>query len=175
MLSLNGFKQSLSWLVLVSTVSLSSHAIALPAAMASVTIPTVVARNDTVVATIRRLEKSKQRWIEINVSSQRLIAWEGKTPVYAILISTGKAATPTKLGVFAIQTRDRYARMRGADYDIADVPYTMYYSGNYAIHGAYWHHRFGTPVSHGCVNLAVDHAGWLFKWARVGTPVVVRR
>lgn len=172
MLLLRGFKQSLGLLVLIGAVGLVPlPAIARSPAMAT----TVVARNDTIGTTIRRLEQSKQRWIEIKLSSQRLIAWEGKTPVYAILISTGKASTPTQPGVFTIQTRDRYARMRGDDYDIGDVPYTMYYSGSYAIHGAYWHRRFGTPVSHGCVNLAVDHARWLFNWARIGTSVVVRR
>lgn len=120
------------------------------------------------------LKQSNDRWIEIDLSSQRLIAWEGKTPVYAVIVSTGKSATPTVTGVFAIQTRLRYARMQGDDYDVPDVPYTMYYYRGYAIHGAYWHNNFGTPVSHGCVNVAVNHAGWLYDWAKVGTPVVVR-
>ena len=122
---------------------------------------------------MQTLRQSPQRWIEIDLSSQRLIAWEGGTPVYAIVVSTGKGSTPTPTGSFTIQTKHRVARMQGADYDISDVPYTMYYSGNYAIHGAYWHRKFGTPVSHGCINVAVDHAGWLFDWAKVGTPVVV--
>lgn len=137
--------------------------------------PILIARNDRIAGTVRRLHQSKQRWIEIDLSRQRLVAKEGKTPVYAILISTGKAATPTRPGVFAIQTRDRSTRMRGPGYDVGNVPYTMYYSGNYAIHGAYWHRRFGTPVSHGCINLAVNHARWLFNWTRIGTPVVIRR
>lgn len=134
-----------------------------------------VSAHDTspLVAKMQSLRQSDQRWIEINLSSQRLIAWEGPTPVYAVIVSTGKSSTPTRTGTFAIQTKHRQARMQGADYDISDVPYTMYYSGNYAIHGAYWHHRFGTPVSHGCVNVAVNHANWLFDWATVGTPVVV--
>lgn len=129
----------------------------------------------SIVTKITELQQSDRRWIEINLSRQRLIAWEGGTPVYAVLVSTGKSYSPTRPGTFAVQTKHRYARMRGADYDVPDVPYTMYYSGNYAIHGAYWHHRFGTPVSHGCVNVAVDHARWLFNWATVGTPVVVRK
>ncbi len=121
------------------------------------------------------LKQSGRRWIEINLANQRLIAWEGGVPVYAVIISTGKESTPTPTGVFAIQTRHRSTRMQGADYDVPDVPYTMYYYGGYAIHGAYWHNRFGTPVSHGCINVAVDHARWLFYWAAVGTPVVVHR
>jgi lipoprotein-anchoring transpeptidase ErfK/SrfK len=65
--------------------------------------------------------------------------------------------------------------MKGAGYDIPNVPYAMYYEGNYGIHGAFWHRRFGTPVSHGCVNVAVNHARWLFDWASVGTAVVITR
>ncbi len=159
------FKQILSSLLLLSVVGFSS----------TQAIAHSTTSSNTIAATVSNLQRSKQRWIEINLSSQRLTAWEGRTPVYAILISTGKADTPTKTGVFAIQSRYRHARMRGADYDIADVPYTMYYYGSYAIHGAYWHRRFGTPVSHGCTNVAVDHARWLFNWSSIGTPVVVRR
>lgn len=121
------------------------------------------------------LKTSEKRWIEINLSTQRLIAWEGKKPVYAVMISTGKEATPTLRGVFSIYSQRRLDRMRGADYDVPDVPYAMYYDRGYAIHGAYWHNRFGTPVSHGCINVAVDHAQWLFNWASVGTPVVIHR
>lgn len=121
------------------------------------------------------LKQSQDRWLEVDLTRQRLIAWEGKTPVRAVIISSGKAATPTLTGVFEIQSKHRVARMQGDDYDIPDVPHTMYYSGGYAIHGAYWHKRFGTPVSHGCVNVAPDHAGWFFSWASLGTPVVVHR
>jgi lipoprotein-anchoring transpeptidase ErfK/SrfK len=128
-----------------------------------------------VTVALADLKQSGRRWIEVKLANQRLIAWEGGIPVYAVIISTGKGTTPTPTGVFAIQTRQRTARMQGADYDVPDVPYTMYYYGGYAIHGAYWHNRFGTPVSHGCINVAVNHARWLFNWAAVGTPVVVHR
>lgn len=135
--------------------------------------PPVLAKS-SLAATIETLQQSNQRWIEIKLSRQRLIAWEGNTPVYAVIISSGKASSPTPRGAFEIQSRQRVARMQGEDYDIPDVPYTLYYSGNYAIHGAYWHRQFGTPVSHGCINVAVDHARWLYNWSSVGTPVVVR-
>lgn len=123
---------------------------------------------------MQNLKKSNKRWLEVNVTTQRLIAWEGNKPVYAVIVSTGKYATPTPTGVFAIQSKIRSARMQGDDYDVPNVPYTMFYDGNYAIHGAYWHNRFGTPVSHGCVNVAPDKASWFYRWASVGTPVVVR-
>jgi lipoprotein-anchoring transpeptidase ErfK/SrfK len=132
-------------------------------------------KSPTIKQQIQTLQNSTQRWIQINLAQQRLIAWEGSKPVYAVTVSTGKKSTPTRTGVFQIQSKHKSARMRGQDYDIPDVPFTMYYSGNYAIHGAYWHRRFGTPVSHGCVNVAPNHAKWLFKWASIGTSVVVHR
>ncbi len=122
---------------------------------------------------LQALKTSKERWIEINLTTQRLIAWEGKKPVYAVIVSTGKADTPTLSGVFEIYNKRAKDHMRGDDYDISDVPYAMYYDRGYAIHGAYWHHRFGTPISHGCINVAVDHAEWLFKWAETGVPVII--
>ncbi len=124
---------------------------------------------------ISNLKQSQQRWIQVDLSSQRLTAWKGGTPVYAVTVSTGKKSTPTRTGVFRVQTKLRKTRMRGRNYNLPNVPYTMYYQGGYAIHGAYWHRRFGTPVSHGCVNVAPNHAKWLFKWASVGTPVIVQR
>ena len=117
---------------------------------------------------IQRLKRSGQRWIEINRRSQ------GNKQVYSVTVSTGKSTTPTPSGIFKIQTKHPTARMRGEDYNIADVPHVMYYSGNYAIHGAYWHRSFGIPISHGCTNVAPDHAAWLYQWASVGTTVVVR-
>ncbi len=128
---------------------------------------------DTLNQKMAILKKSEERWIEINLSKQRLIAWEGAKPVHAVVISTGKKSTPTIPGIFTIQRKRRIDRMKGEDYDIDDVPYAQYYSGGYAIHGAYWHKNFGTPVSHGCINLAVDHAKWLFNWSEVKTPVVI--
>lgn len=128
-----------------------------------------------VAAKMQELQQSDQRWIQIDLSKQRLVAWEGGKPVYAVVVSTGKRSTPTRTGTFAIKSKHRSARMRGADYDVPNVPYTMYYHGGYAIHGAYWHRRFGTPVSHGCINVAVNHSKWLFNWAAVGTPVVVHK
>ncbi|TAF07145.1 MAG: murein L,D-transpeptidase [Nostocales cyanobacterium] len=131
--------------------------------------------NNKIATTIQTLKQSEERWIQINLSEQNLIAWEGNKPVYAITISSGKKSTPTRVGTFQIQTKHKKARMRGRGYDVPNVPHTMYYQGGYAIHGAYWHKRFGTPVSHGCVNLAPNHAKWVFDWADIGTPVVIQK
>jgi lipoprotein-anchoring transpeptidase ErfK/SrfK len=120
-------------------------------------------------------QQRKGRWIEIDLSAQRLTAWNGGKRVRSFMVSTGKQRTPTRVGTFAVQTKLRRTRMRGRGYDVPNVPYVMYYSGGYALHGAYWHNRFGTPVSHGCVNLRTASARWLYNWASVGTPVVIRR
>ena len=151
-----------------AVVALTALDAALAAAIAQTKPPIVAAK-------MQELQQSDQRWIQIDLSKQRLVAWEGGKPVYAVVVSTGKGSTPTRTGTFAIKSKHRSARMRGADYDVPNVPYTMYYHGGYAIHGAYWHRRFGTPVSHGCINVAVNHSKWLFNWAAVGTPVVVHK
>jgi lipoprotein-anchoring transpeptidase ErfK/SrfK len=146
-----------------------------PGAIAQETARTTPVNSDTnpAATAIAKLRKTSDRWIEVQLENQRLVAWEGNKPVYAIIVSTGTDTYPTRPGIFAIQTKHEVARMQGADYDIPDVPFTMYYDNSYAIHGAYWNRRFGTPVSHGCVNVAVNHAEWLFNWAAVGTPVIV--
>jgi lipoprotein-anchoring transpeptidase ErfK/SrfK len=120
------------------------------------------------------LKQSSQQWIQIDISDQRLIAWEGNTPVFSITVSTGRASDMTPTGVYAIENKFRTARMQGENYDIPDVPYTMYFSGSYAIHGAYWHTNFGSPVSSGCINVPVQSAAWLYDWANMGTAVVVQ-
>jgi LysM repeat protein len=112
------------------------------------------------------------RWIDVDISSQRLTAYQGNTPVFSALISSGLPRTPTVIGRFKVYTKLRATRMRGPGYDLPGVPYTMYFYKGYAIHGTYWHNNFGHPMSHGCVNMRTQDAGWLFSWASVGTPVV---
>lgn len=136
--------------------------------------PTDPAVQHAFLPQLKTLKRSGERWIEIDLSKQRLIAWKGNRPVYAVIISTGKPSTPTPTGLFSVQTRYRTTRMSGDGYDVPDVPYAMFYDRGYAIHGADWHNSFGTPVSHGCTNVAVNHARWLYNWASVGTPIVVR-
>lgn len=119
------------------------------------------------------LVESGKRWIEVNLSMQRILAWEGNKLIAIAPISSGKASTPTHSGIFNVETKRLRDRMRGFGYDIANVPYAMYYDQGYAIHGASWHNRFGTPISHGCINLPVDTAKWLFEWTSVGTPVFI--
>lgn len=130
---------------------------------------------NTIVQKIDNLKRSGQRWIEIDLSDQHLLAWEGENQTFTAVISTGKPKTPTHPGIYQIQRKYSQDRMRGADYDIPDVPHVLYFDRGYALHGAYWHNNFGTPVSHGCINLPVDNAQWLFDWTKIGTPIVIHQ
>ncbi len=116
-----------------------------------------------------------KRWIEIDISDQSLTAWQGDVPVFQTTVSTGKPGWRTLPGEFKVYRKYEATRMTGPDYDTPDVPWTMYYFRGFAIHGAYWHNNFGTPVSHGCVNLRVPEAKALYEWAAEGTEVVVNQ
>jgi lipoprotein-anchoring transpeptidase ErfK/SrfK len=113
------------------------------------------------------------RWIDIDLSDQMLYAYDGDEVVNSFLVSTGTYYHPTVTGQYYIYVKYRYTDMRGADYYLPDVPYTMYFYEGYGIHGTYWHNNFGTPMSHGCVNMRTSEAEWLFYWASVGTLVNV--
>jgi lipoprotein-anchoring transpeptidase ErfK/SrfK len=116
---------------------------------------------------------SGERWIDVDLSSQTLFAMEGDRVVNKFVVSTGRWPTVTVTGVFRVYVKYRAADMSGADYYLPDVPYVMYFYKDYGLHGTYWHNNFGTPMSHGCVNLRTPDAGWLFEWASVGTVVSV--
>ena len=113
-----------------------------------------------------------EKWIDVNLSTQTLVAYSGRTPVFRASVSTGTWRYPTVVGTFRVYVKYVSTRMRGPGYDLPNVPYTMYFYRGYAIHGTYWHDNFGTPMSHGCVNLSISDARWLFYWAPVGTKVV---
>jgi lipoprotein-anchoring transpeptidase ErfK/SrfK len=116
--------------------------------------------------------------IVVSLGQQYLWAYEGDVAVWESYVSTGKPGFETPLGVFSIGTKLETDRMAGTiggeTYDIPDVPDVMYFTDRgHAIHGTYWHANFGAPMSHGCVNLPLDLADWLFAWAPVGTPVEI--
>lgn len=113
------------------------------------------------------------RWIDVDLTNQRLYAYEGETVVNSFIVSTGTWLTPTVTGEFKVYVKYRSSKMSGPGYYLPDVPYIMYFHGSYGLHGTYWHNNFGTPMSHGCVNLTIDDAGWLYNWASVGTVVNV--
>ncbi len=112
-------------------------------------------------------------WIDIDLGAQMLYAYDGDTVINSFVVSTGTSAHPTVTGTYAVYVKYRYTDMSGPGYYLPDVPYTMYFYSGYGIHGTYWHSNFGTPMSHGCVNMRTSDAGWLFDFAVVGTPVIV--
>jgi lipoprotein-anchoring transpeptidase ErfK/SrfK len=114
-----------------------------------------------------------ERWIQVDLSDQRVSAFEGQAIVQSFLVSTGTLWTPTVLGDYHIYVKYPSADMAGPGYYLPSVPYVMYFYEGYGLHGTYWHSNFGTPMSHGCVNLRTEDAGWLFAWASVGTLVRV--
>ncbi|MFA6492867.1 MAG: L,D-transpeptidase/peptidoglycan binding protein [Patescibacteria group bacterium] len=113
------------------------------------------------------------KYIDINLSEQTLYAFEGSTLVNQFLVSTGKSGYATPTGEFSVYGKDRAALMDGPDYYLPGVPYISWFSGDYSIHGTYWHSNFGHPMSHGCVNMATSDAEWIFNWDDVGTPVYI--
>ena len=118
---------------------------------------------------------ANERWIDVDLSQQRTYAYEGNQLVRTFVVSTGIWAYPTVTGEFHIYVKYRYTLMVGPGYYLPNVPYTMYFYKGYGLHGTYWHHNFGTPMSHGCVNLKTEDAAWLFQWASVGTIVNVHQ
>jgi lipoprotein-anchoring transpeptidase ErfK/SrfK len=106
-----------------------------------------------------------EKWIEVNVTTQQMTAWEGDVPVMSFTVSTGLPNTPTVLGKFNIYWKLKSTLMVGPNYYLPEVPYTMYFYAGYALHGTYWHNNFGQPMSHGCVNLETGNAQKLFEWA----------
>ncbi len=122
-----------------------------------------------------------EKRIEVDLTNQRLYAYEDDKKVYDFLISSGKWGR-TPVGEFTIWYKVESTRMRGGSkelrtyYDLPKVPYTMFFynqnivkSRGYGIHGAYWHNNFGHPMSHGCINMKPEEAGILYQWA---SPVV---
>jgi lipoprotein-anchoring transpeptidase ErfK/SrfK len=123
-----------------------------------------------------------EKWIDVNLTTQTLVAFEGDTPVFATAVSTGKVdkedkernyKTPT--GTWRIREKHIAATMDGdvasdGPYSIEDVPWIMYYNGSYALHGAFWHNNFGRTRSHGCVNLSPLDARALFNWTEPRLP-----
>src|SRR5215207_8030658 len=113
------------------------------------------------------------RWIDVDLTNQMVYAYEGDVVVNSFVVSTGTWLTPTVTGEYKVYIKIRSGSMSGPGYYLPDVPYIMYFYKSYGLHGTYWHNNFGTPMSHGCVNLRTDEAGWLFNWASVGTLVNV--
>ncbi|MFN2146080.1 MAG: L,D-transpeptidase [Anaerolineales bacterium] len=112
-------------------------------------------------------------WIEVNLSDQQLLAHKGNKLLKKFSVSTGTWATPTVTGQYQVYVKLVSTYMGGPGYSLPNVPYTMYFFGGYGIHGTYWHNNFGTPMSHGCVNMLTSEAEWVFNRSVVGTWVII--
>jgi lipoprotein-anchoring transpeptidase ErfK/SrfK len=118
---------------------------------------------------------SEERWVEVDLSEQKLLAWEGDKLFLESLVATGLPWWPTPTGEFRIWIKLRATKMEGGQgryyYYLPNVPYVMYFGNNevpnwrgYGLHGTYWHNDFGTQRSHGCVNLPTEIAKELYYW-----------
>lgn len=114
------------------------------------------------------------RWVHVDVSRQLLTAYEGDRLVFATLVSTGREH-PTPTGRFRVWYKAVHATMHGQPpdepYFVDAVPYAMFIQRGVALHGTFWHDGFGRPMSHGCVNLSLADAAWLFAWSPPAVPI----
>ncbi len=124
---------------------------------------------------------SGNKRIEVDLTNQKVYAYEGDSKVYEFIVSTGKWA-PTPTGEFTIWAKVRSQKMEGGNkawgtyYYLPNVPYVMFFYNSdiakmrgFSFHGTYWHNNFGHPMSHGCVNMKIADAQILYDWA---SPVV---
>lgn len=112
-------------------------------------------------------------WTEVDLYEQTFAAYEGDRMVYASLISSGLNRWPTREGVFQVEEQYPRVKMSGAEgqvdyYFVEDVPHTMFFDMQLgiALHGAYWHDRFGYKHSHGCVNMPPLDSEWVYEWSQ---------
>lgn len=122
-------------------------------------------------------ESSEEKRIEVDLTTQRLYAYDGQTIKHIFAISSGNPWTPTVTGEFYIWGKVKAQRMSGGSvadgsyYNLPNVPYVMFFHKGYSFHGAYWHNDFGFPRSHGCVNLSIEDAKTLYYWAFPEMPL----
>jgi hypothetical protein len=118
----------------------------------------------------------EERWIDVDLDTQILVAYEGELPVYATMVSSGSKDYPTETGIYRMWLKESEADMKGLSgedpYSVATVPWTQFYSPEkgLALHTAYWHDAFGTRRSRGCLNMAPRDARWLYFWSDPQVP-----
>lgn len=118
----------------------------------------------------RPADVDTNRWISIDLYEQIAVAYEGERPVFATLVASGLPDWSTNEGLFHIYVSYERTAMSGAEgqsdfYFLEEVPWTMYFDNDIGLHGTYWHDGFGYRHSHGCVNLSITDAHWLYQWA----------
>jgi lipoprotein-anchoring transpeptidase ErfK/SrfK len=135
--------------------------------------------NRPLTSPAQRIPTGGAKAVIVNLSHQWLYAYEGGELVFSAPVTTGRRGMETPAGTFRIYAKLPVQTMRGVDKDgpwvVPNVPHVMYIYGGVALHGTYWHNLFGsgTRVSHGCINLPLRSAAWLYNWAPAGTVVTV--
>lgn len=114
------------------------------------------------------------RQIVVDLSEQRVYAYEDGMLQRTAVVSTGLPATPTIQGEFTIWHRTESQTMSGPGYYLPNVQWVQYFYQGYGFHGTYWHNNFGQPMSHGCVNMTNEDAEWLYNFGSIGTAVLVQ-
>lgn len=114
-------------------------------------------------------------WVAVDLFEQTLIAYQDDLPVFATVVSSGLSDWPTVEGLFKVWARLRNDTMSGAvgepdAYYVQNVPWVMYFKGGISLHGTYWHGDFGYRRSHGCVNLSISDARWIYDWMLQAEP-----
>ncbi|OGE29259.1 hypothetical protein A2867_05240 [Candidatus Daviesbacteria bacterium RIFCSPHIGHO2_01_FULL_40_11] len=130
------------------------------------------------------LAEETSKKVEIDLTNQRLYAFEGGQKIYDFVISSGKPWWPTPVGTFKPWIKLLSSRMQGGSveygtyYDLPNVPFVIYFGNEevpntrgYGLHGTYWHNNFGYPMSHGCVNLRTEDMQKLYFWMDLTTPI----
>ena len=115
------------------------------------------------------------RWVAVDLFEQTLIAYEDDKAIFATVISSGMAEWPTAQGIFNVWARLPSDSMSGAvgqpdAYALQLVPWVMYFKGGQSLHGTYWHDSFGYRRSHGCVNMSISDARWIYDWMLNAEP-----
>jgi LysM repeat protein len=166
-----GLKYNVSWTAIQSANNLADTRIY---SGQQLTIPSGAAASQPAAVSAPAAPAGSGKRFLVDLSEQRLYAYEGDTLVRTTLVSTGTWRYPTVTGTYSVYLRYTSADMRGPGYFLPSVPYVMYFYKGYGLHGTYWHSNFGTPMSHGCVNLPTAEAEWAYYWSNYGTPVIVQ-
>lgn len=115
------------------------------------------------------------QWVDVDLGEQVVVAYNGVQPVYATLTSSGREPNRTPRGNYPVWGKASAITMKSQGYDdvpyyVNKVPWVMFFQAHNALHGAYWHDRFGLKKSHGCVNLTPRDARAMFEWLEPGLP-----
>ena len=115
------------------------------------------------------------QWIDVDLDEQTVVAYQGDTPIFASVISSGRKAGTTPVGMYRVRSKAATMRMAGEPgtnekYDVGEIPWAMRFKKGVFFHASYWHDGFGTKHSHGCVNLSPRDARFLYNWAGPSVP-----